>query len=39
MSAEKLEGASIDYVDEVMRQGFTIEAPAAAGGACACGGH
>jgi len=38
-SAQQLEGASIDYVDEVMRQGFTIDAPAAAGGACGCGGH
>src|SRR5688500_10596821 len=38
-SAEQLEGASIDYVDEVMRQGFTIDAPAAAaGGTCGCGG-
>ncbi len=40
MSAQQLEGASIDYVEEVMRQGFTIDAPnAAAGGACGCGGH
>lgn len=41
LSAENLEGASIDYVDDVMRKGFTIEAPnaaAAAGGACGCGG-
>lgn len=39
MSAQQLEGASIDYVEEVMRQGFTIDAPnAAAGGACGCGG-
>lgn len=39
-SAQQLEGASIDYVEDVMRQGFTIEAPnAAAGGACGCGGH
>ena len=40
-----IEGASIDYVDDVMQQGFSIEAPnakaAAGGGACACGagGH
>jgi iron-sulfur cluster assembly protein len=40
MSAAQLEGAAIDYVEEVMRQGFTIDAPnAAAGGACGCGGH
>lgn len=39
-SAGTLEGASIDYVDDVMRSGFTIEAPnAAAGGGCSCGGH
>ena len=40
MSALQLEGAAIDYVEEVMRQGFTIEAPNAAtgGGACGCGG-
>jgi iron-sulfur cluster assembly accessory protein len=40
LSQENLDGASIDYVDDVMRKGFTIEAPnAAAGGACGCGGH
>lgn len=39
-SAESLEGASIDWIDDVMRSGFTIEAPnAAAGGGCGCGGH
>jgi iron-sulfur cluster assembly protein len=39
MSALQLDGAAIDYVEEVMRQGFTIEAPnAATGGACGCGG-
>ena len=39
-SAESLEGASIDYIDDVMRSGFTIEAPnAAQGGSCGCGGH
>lgn len=38
-SAEQLDGASIDYVEEVMRTGFVIDAPgAAAGGACGCGG-
>ncbi len=41
MSAQQLDGAAIDYVEDVMRQGFTIEAPnaAAGGGACGCGGH
>jgi iron-sulfur cluster assembly accessory protein len=42
LSAASLEDASIDYVDDVMRQGFTIEASravSAEGGACACGGH
>lgn len=46
MSSANLEGASIDWIDDVMRKGFTIEAPnaaaaaaAAAGGACGCGGH
>jgi iron-sulfur cluster assembly accessory protein len=39
VSALQLDGAAIDYVEEVMRQGFTIEAPnAAAGGSCGCGG-
>ena len=44
-SAAALEGASIDYVDDVMQQGFSIEAPNAAelmgaggGGGCGCGG-
>jgi iron-sulfur cluster assembly protein len=37
-SSESLEGASIDYIDDVMRSGFTIEAPnAASGGGCSCG--
>ncbi len=40
VSADSLEGASIDWVDDVMRSGFTIEAPnAASGGGCGCGGH
>lgn len=43
LSAPNLDGASIDYIDSVMQQGFTIEAPAALataqGGGCACGGH
>ena len=46
LSQDNLEGASIDYIDDVMRKGFTIEAPNAAaggggcgGGACGGGGH
>ena len=41
-SAPILEGASIDYVDDLMRSGFAIDAPAAkalGGGSCGCGGH
>ncbi|MEI6664556.1 MAG: iron-sulfur cluster assembly accessory protein [Chloroflexota bacterium] len=41
LSAGNLDGASIDYIDDVMRKGFTIEAPnsaAAEGAACGCGG-
>lgn len=40
LSAPNLDGASIDYVDTMMQQGFTIEAPAAlaaAGAGCGCG--
>ena len=39
-SASSLEDASIDYVEDVMQQGFSIEAPnvqAQGGGACGCG--
>lgn len=37
-TAPQLEGASIDYVEEAMEQGFVIEAPnAATGGGCSCG--
>ena len=40
-TATSLEGASIDYTeDDLMRKGFTIEAPnaqPAAGGGCGCG--
>ena len=42
-SAPSLEDASIDYVEDVMQQGFSISAPNAvsAGGGCGCGagGH
>jgi len=42
-SATSLEDASIDYVEDVMQQGFAINAPnaAASGGGCGCGagGH
>jgi iron-sulfur cluster assembly protein len=39
MSAPSLEDASIDYVEDVMQQGFSINAPnaQAGGGGCACG--
>lgn len=38
-SASQLEDASIDYIEDVMQEGFQITAPnAAAGGACGCGG-
>ena len=45
-SAEALEGASIDWVDNVMNSGFAITAPnapkaegAQAGGGCGCGAN
>jgi len=38
-SASQLEDASIDYIQDVMQEGFQITAPnAAAGGSCGCGG-
>ena len=36
MSVPYLTGATIDFVDTIERQGFTIDNPAAQGG-CACG--
>ena len=44
LSANSLEDASIDYIDDVMQSGFQISAPnaVAAGGGCGCadgGGH
>jgi len=43
LSANSLEDASIDYIDDVMQSGFQISAPnAATGGGCGCaagGGH
>ena len=36
MSAPYLTGASIDFVDTIEKQGFTIDNPTAGGG-CACG--
>ncbi len=36
MSAPYLMGATIDFVDTISKQGFTIENPNA-GGSCACG--
>jgi len=40
-SAPSLEDASIDYVEDMMQQGFSITAPNAVstGGGCGCGGH
>lgn len=39
LSASQLEDASIDYIQDVMQEGFQITAPnAAAGGGCGCGG-
>jgi len=40
-TAPQIEGAKIDFVDDVMQRGFSIEAPnaqASAGGSCGCGG-
>ena len=36
MSAPYVDGASIDFVDTIEKQGFTIDNPNA-GGSCACG--
>jgi iron-sulfur cluster assembly accessory protein len=36
MSAPYLIGATIDFVDTIQQQGFTIDNPSAAG-SCACG--
>ena len=36
MSAPYVEGAQIDFVDSIEKQGFTIDNPNA-GGSCACG--
>ncbi len=39
MSATQLEDASIDYIQDVMQEGFQITAPnAQGGGSCGCGG-
>ncbi|MBI4298760.1 MAG: iron-sulfur cluster assembly accessory protein [Chloroflexi bacterium] len=39
-SAPLIEGASIDYVEGLMRSGFVISNPNfASGGGCACGGN
>lgn len=37
-SAPILEGIELDYIEEVMRRGFTIHNPNVQGG-CTCGGH
>ena len=41
-----MQGARIDYIEDLMRSGFTIDNPNVAtdmgcgcGGNCACGGH
>lgn len=36
MSAPYVEGAAIDFIDTIEKQGFTIDNPQA-GGSCACG--
>jgi len=36
MSSPYLSGATIDFVDTIEKQGFTIDNPNA-GGSCACG--
>jgi iron-sulfur cluster assembly accessory protein len=36
MSSPYLSGATIDFVDSIEKQGFTIDNPNA-GGSCACG--
>ncbi|MBI4337406.1 MAG: iron-sulfur cluster assembly accessory protein [Chloroflexi bacterium] len=45
-SAPVLEGANIDYIDDLMRSGFVVSNPnvpmgegCACGGQCSCGGH
>jgi iron-sulfur cluster assembly accessory protein len=40
-TAPQIEDAKIDFVDDVMQRGFSIEAPNAStgGGSCGCGGH
>ncbi len=37
-SAPYVEDATIDYVEDLQRVGFTISNPKYAGGGCACGG-
>lgn len=38
-TAPFLEGAELDYSDDLMGKGFLINAPQASGGGCGCGGH
>ncbi|WP_259518894.1 iron-sulfur cluster assembly accessory protein [Halanaeroarchaeum sp. HSR-CO] len=39
-SYEYVEGATVDYVSETGRAGFTVDPPVAkTGGGCGCGGH
>jgi iron-sulfur cluster assembly accessory protein len=37
MSSPYLMGVTIDFVDTIEKQGFTIDNPNATGGSCACG--
>ncbi|MGH2450582.1 MAG: HesB/IscA family protein [Candidatus Limnocylindria bacterium] len=37
VSLPHVEGATIDYVDELAGGGFVVDAPSAKGGGCACG--
>ena len=37
-SAPLMEGAEIDYMDDLMRSGFVINNPNIQSGGCACGG-
>lgn len=37
MSAPYLDGATIDFVDTIDKQGFTIDNPNTSGSTCACG--
>jgi len=38
-SATALEGAELDYSDELVGRGFRINAATSGSGGCGCGGH